>query len=395
MFTTVRHPVLRPALMVIGAFLLLMLGASAAQANVEQETEFVQLINESRSALGLPALRVAPDLTTVARGHTSVMLRDQRLFHNPGLGDEVQNWRRVTENVGVGGSVNSLDRAFISSPSHRANILDPLVTQVGIGVRVDDGRIWVTAVFRLPMDLSKTPDLDVPTSTIAPSTSVDPGSVPLWGDWDGNGSETPGRFHNGLFKLSNRIDGTGDVVTLRYGQAGDRPIVGDWDGNGTDTIGVVRGNLFILRNEYRSGAKDIVLRYGRATDKPVAGDWDGDGSDTIGVVRGNLFILRNEYRSGAKDILMAYGQATDTPVVGDWDGDGTDTLGVVRGDLWILRNEYVRGAQDIVMTYGRASDHKLVGDFNGDGTDTLGIVRDDRWVLRYAYRRGADITLDY
>jgi hypothetical protein len=260
MFTTVRHPVLYRAGMVIGAFLLVMLGASAAQANIEHETEFIQRINESRSALGLPALRAAPDLTTVARGHTSVMLRDQRLFHNPGLGDDVQNWRRVTENVGVGGSVNSLHLASMSSPSHRANILDARVTQVGIGVRVVDGRIWVTAVFRLRMDLSKTPDVVAPASIITPSTSVDPGSVPLWGDWDGNGSETPGRFHNGLFTLSNRLDGTGDIVTLRYGKAGDRPIVGDWDGNGSDTIGVVRGNLFMLRNEYRRGA-DITLGY--------------------------------------------------------------------------------------------------------------------------------------
>ena len=175
------------------------------------------------------------------------------------------------------------------------------------------------------------------------------GGTPVFGDWDGNGSDTPGFVNNGTWSLYNSYDATEPDMVFDYGRRTDTPVVGDWDGDGVDTVGVVRGNKWILRNVYRSGADDIVRHYGRDTDKPVVGDWDGNGTDTLGVVRGNRFILRNVYRSGADDIVMAYGRDTDVPVVGDWDGDGEDTLGVVRGDTAILRNVYRSGADDIVF----------------------------------------------
>lgn len=113
------------------------------------------------------------------------------------------------------------------------------------------------------------------------------------------------------------------------------PVVGDWNGDGRDTIGVVRGNHFLLRRTYRRG-DDLDLAYGRVGDVPLAGDWNGDGIDTIGVRRGNRFFLRPTYRAGG-DIVLDYGIATDRPVVGDWNGDGIDTVGAVRADRWFMR----------------------------------------------------------
>ena len=227
----------------------------------------------------------------------------------------------------------------------------------------------------------------------ADPTPPPPGAVLLSGDWDGDGTDTPGWYKDGTWGLHDRAHAQGNTTILQYGgQEGDIPVTGDWNGDGTDTIGVVRGNKFILRYEYRSGA-DIVLRYGRDDDTPVVGDWNGDGTDTLGVVRGNTFILRYEYRSGA-DIVLNYGRDDDTPVIGDWNGDGTDTLGVVRGNKFILRYEYRSGA-DIVLNYGRDTDTPVIGDWNADGTDTLGVVRENRWFLRYVYRSGADYVFDY
>jgi len=36
-------------------------------------------------------------------------------------------------------------------------------------------------------------------------------------------------------------------MVVTFGQAADRAVVGDWDGNGTATPGVVRGQTFVLR----------------------------------------------------------------------------------------------------------------------------------------------------
>src|SRR5690348_9397307 len=38
------------------------------------------------------------------------------------------------------------------------------------------------------------------------------------------------------------------TTTFGYGDRGDLPMAGDWDGNGTFTPGVVRGNTWFLRN---------------------------------------------------------------------------------------------------------------------------------------------------
>ena len=368
------------------ATLLAAPGRAEAAVNSSAEAEFVELINESRTAQGLKPLRVASDLVSAARSHSRDMAAQDRLHHNPNLGSDVSNWKRLSENVGFGQTVPSLHDAFMNSTGHRRNILDDNVTEVGIGVYMDGRNLWVTEVFRLP----KVANVEKSGS----GNNIGDG-VPFWGDWDGDGVATPGRWRNGVFHLSNQRDGGGELVVLPYGRSTDKPVVGDWDGDGIDTIGVVRGNKWILRNEYRSGADDIVMHYGRDTDKPVVGDWDGNGTDTLGVVRGNKWILRNVYRSGADDIVMRYGRDTDLPVVGDWDGNGTDTLGVVRGNRWILRNVYRSGADDIVMEYGRSTDEMVTGDFNADGRDTLGVVRDEKWILRYEYRRGADLVFNY
>jgi uncharacterized protein YkwD len=124
--------------------------ADGSVAMSSMESDFVSRINQERSSRGLATLRVASDMVTVARNHSRRMADADHLHHNPNFGSEVTNWRKVGENVGRGPSVSSLHRAFMNSPSHRNNLLDPAWTEVGIGVVVVDGRIWVTQLLRLP-----------------------------------------------------------------------------------------------------------------------------------------------------------------------------------------------------------------------------------------------------
>ena len=50
----------------------------------------------------------------------------------------------------MGYSVRELHRAFLRSPAHRANILDPRKRVVGVGLVSSGGRLWVTELFTKP-----------------------------------------------------------------------------------------------------------------------------------------------------------------------------------------------------------------------------------------------------
>lgn len=124
--------------------------AALAGTDAAAETAFLDLLNQRRGSAGLPALSVAGDLTEVARRHSARMADAVDLHHNAALTNEVSGWQKVGENVGRGPSVQVIHDAFVASPSHDANLVEPDYLQVGIGVEERDGRLWVTQVFRLP-----------------------------------------------------------------------------------------------------------------------------------------------------------------------------------------------------------------------------------------------------
>ena len=132
------------------ALLVTLLVPTAARADAGAEAAFVQRVNQERAAQGLAPLAVADDLVAVARRHSGRMADAADLHHNPALASEVTGWQKVGENVGRGPSVDPIHAAFMASPGHRQNILDGDWTELGVGVVVRDGTVWVTQVFREP-----------------------------------------------------------------------------------------------------------------------------------------------------------------------------------------------------------------------------------------------------
>ncbi|GAA3181367.1 hypothetical protein GCM10010531_39450 [Blastococcus jejuensis] len=228
--------------------------------------------------------------------------------------------------------------------------------------------------------------VDLAGRTAAPPAPVE---RRITGDWDGNGTTTPGLVRGNVWYLRNsNSTGPADIV-LGYGRAGDRVVTGDWDGNGTTTPGIVRGNVWYLRNSNTSGPGEIGFGYGWSSDRVVTGDWDGDGDTTPGLVRGNVWYLRNSNTTGPGEIGFAYGRASDRVITGDWDGDGDTTPGIVRESTWYLRNSNTTGPGEIGFGYGRASDDVVTGDWDGlNGNTTPGVVRDTTWYLRNANNAG-------
>jgi len=73
----------------------------------------------------------------------------QTIWHNKLFRYQVSGWWLLGENVGwTNASVAYLHTAFMRSPEHRKNILDPRFTAIGVGETVSkDGRIFVTEDF--------------------------------------------------------------------------------------------------------------------------------------------------------------------------------------------------------------------------------------------------------
>ena len=128
----------------LGALLVLVIaltgpltsgGTRPASATASDEAAFVEALNEVRVDAGLPPFAVNAQLSDLARGHATVMADAGEIFHaNPISEGYVGPWSKIGENVGVGADVAVLVDAFIASPGHYANIIDPEFTEIGVGV---------------------------------------------------------------------------------------------------------------------------------------------------------------------------------------------------------------------------------------------------------------------
>lgn len=153
---------------------ILAVTAGSASALSSSESQFVGKINAERTARGTKALTVKSDLVSVARRHSARMAAKGSIWHNPNLGDEVDGWTLLGENVGMGPSVESLHKAFMDSPGHRANILESDYNQVGVGIVVEDGTIYVTQVFAKRKTATTTVQKTSTTSVRKTSTTSTP-----------------------------------------------------------------------------------------------------------------------------------------------------------------------------------------------------------------------------
>ena len=150
---------------------ILSVAASSASALTSQEQAFVDRINAERRQRGLNTLVVKNDLADVARRHSRRMAAEGSIWHNPNLGNEVDGWQVIGENVGMGPSVESLHAAFMNSKPHRDNILYSSYNQIGVGNAVDEsGTIYTTHVFAKRRSTSSTTTKKVAsTTTSAPA----------------------------------------------------------------------------------------------------------------------------------------------------------------------------------------------------------------------------------
>ena len=118
-------------------------------------TEVIRLVNAERAEHGLAAVSEDPRLNEAAQFHARYMAQNDCMAHEcPGgptvperMNDANYQWLRVSENIAAGmAAPDEVVTGWMNSPGHRANILDPEVTDVGVGylfVARDDGdEVW-------------------------------------------------------------------------------------------------------------------------------------------------------------------------------------------------------------------------------------------------------------
>jgi PAS domain-containing protein len=172
-----------------------------------------------------------------------------------------------------------------------------------------------------------------------------PGGLPLVGDWDGDGIETPGVFDPStttFHLVDGNSDTPGPVSTFSWGVNlnGWLPMAGDWDGDGDDTVGLFdpfTTTFYLINNNDVNDPQPVpVFSWGvnLAGWRPVAGDWDGDGGDTVGVFdpfTASFYLINNNDKQNPMPVAPFSYHANVAgwwPVAGDWNGDGLDTIGL-------------------------------------------------------------------
>ena len=132
------------------------------------EQSMIQMVNAERAKLGLRKLVFDEKLAEAARAHSAEM-RDRNYFEHqsptPALREPLDRYRAafdatplvVAENIyRAWGSQHQLSdedvkaghSALMKSPGHRANIVYPDVTRIGIGIVANaKGDLWITQMF--------------------------------------------------------------------------------------------------------------------------------------------------------------------------------------------------------------------------------------------------------
>lgn len=130
----------------VAASVMLVLAPAPAGA---QTQDFLSRINQLRASRGLNALAVDANTTQLSEAHTQQMAASSTLVHSSNLSAGVtSNWMKLGENVGTGPNTELVWQAFLNSPSHFENLIDPSFTHVGVGVVIDgQGMMWTTHRF--------------------------------------------------------------------------------------------------------------------------------------------------------------------------------------------------------------------------------------------------------
>jgi uncharacterized protein YkwD len=127
-------------LLAVSAALLLVLPATALGGSTRSESSLLREMNRVRAAHGLRSLTADTHLIRAARSHSREML-GSNVFQHGAFSSRMARFdvtgKLAGENLawgtGAKGTAQGIVLAWLASPEHRANLLRPSFTRVGIG----------------------------------------------------------------------------------------------------------------------------------------------------------------------------------------------------------------------------------------------------------------------
>lgn len=160
-------------------------------------SELIDAVNRERRKAGVAPMRKDPTLMAIADFYSCRLIDGEFFAHvDPEDGSTVAEraadfgyaFAKIGENL-AGGQQSAQEAVvdWMKSAKHRANLLDPAFTEIGVAVKDGGrlGRIWVQE-FGRALDLS-TPDLDAPVAGEQPPPSQS--DVPAASSRPGSSSE--------------------------------------------------------------------------------------------------------------------------------------------------------------------------------------------------------------
>lgn len=146
---------MRWATLLLLAGLLVMQTGTVAAAPTQNDTLLVarvmELTNLERQKAGLPPLSLSYELRDAAEGYSQVLASTGCFEHTcgavPNFADRVgqagyTGWTALAENIAAGyPTAEAVVSGWMNSPGHRANILSPEYTEIGVGVANGAGKL--------------------------------------------------------------------------------------------------------------------------------------------------------------------------------------------------------------------------------------------------------------
>ncbi|MEX0319965.1 MAG: CAP domain-containing protein [Ruegeria sp.] len=408
------------------------------------ERQMLDLINAERASRGLNPVQLELRLNDSSEDHSDWMLRSGNFSHTgsggSSAGDRMRDagfvfsgswtwaeniaWQSLRGAPGLSDDVENLHDSLMNSSGHRANILNPDVTVIGIGI--ETGRFQGYDAIMVTQNFAKTSaavQLDTggggggggPVRKVVPAGTEGTDAA----DWLVLAAATPGKLvgreGNDILEGSsanNTLEGNDGADRIHGNGGHDRIFAGDghdraWGGDGNDIIYAGIGNDFVYGGaghdamhgmngddvlEGHAGADRIFGNNGN--DKIFAGDGHdrsrgGNGNDVIYSGIGNDFAYGgagNDTMRGMNgdDVLEGHGGADRMYGDNGWDkifaGDGDDLVWGGNG------NDIIAGGTGTNVLHGGAGADTFIF---GKGIDT---VKDFEGIDRIDLRSSAQIT---
>ncbi len=203
------------------------------------------------------------------------------------------------------------------------------------------------------------------------------GSVPVTGDFDGDGLSDEGVFDPVTSKWELLTSNTGIKLEYVLGSNNSTPAPADYDGDGRADIAVFQPQTttYLIKNSSTSSVDSTQI--GKRNDIPVPCDYNGDGKSELSLFNPITGIWSTKI--GNSVATSQFGLNGDIPVPGDFNGDGRCDRAVWRPSNG---NWYIQGQG--ILQHGLGGDIPLPLDFNGDGKSNLVVFRPltGQWFLK-------------